>query len=108
GSRSAVEDWFAALQDKGLCKELGEKKGYPFFLLKESFVAAFSGDALRIMGPVVAAEQSRKQLQMAKYLDAKDGEGAMQSKLFERLETLSGAVTMVARASALPEKVVAP
>lgn len=108
GSRSAVEDWFSILKDKGLCKELGEKKGYPFFLLKESFVAAFSGDALLIMGPVVASEQSRKQLQMAKYLDAKDGEGAMQSKLFERLETLSGAVTMVARASALPEKVVAP
>lgn len=107
-SRSAVEDWFSILKDKGICKELGEKKGYPFFLLKESFVAALSGDALMIMGPVVATEQSRKQLQMAKYLDAKDGEGAMQSKLFERLETLSGAVTMVARASALPEKIVAP
>lgn len=108
GSRSAVEDWFSILKDKGICKELGEKKGYPFFLLKESFVAALSGDAFLIMGPVVATEQSRKQLQMAKYLDAKDGEGIMQSKLFERLETLSGAVTMVARASALPEKVVAP
>lgn len=107
-SRSAVEDWFSILKDKGICKELGEKKGYPFFLLKESFVAALSGDALMIMGPVVATEQSRKQLQMAKYLDAKDGEGIMQSKLFERLETLSGAVTMVARASALPEKIVAP
>lgn len=108
GSRSAVEDWFSILKDKGICKELGEKKGYPFFLLKESFVAALSGDALLIMGPVVATEQPRKQLQMAKYLDAKDGEGIMQSKLFERLETLSGTVTMVARASALPEKVVAP
>ena len=107
-SRSSVIDWFAALQKKGVCKELGEKKGYPFFLLKESFVAACSNGALLIMGPVVATELSRKQLQMAKYLDAKDGEGIVQSKLFERMEALNGAVNMVARASTLPEKVVAP
>lgn len=107
-SKSDVAEWFSTLEKKGVCKGIGEKKGYPFYVLKESFVASFSGNALMIMGPAIGSEWPRKQQQMVKYLDAEDGDGIMQSKMFERIETMTGAANLVARASALPQKFAAP
>lgn len=108
GSKSKVGGWIENLSTKGVCKKVGEKKGYDFYTLKESFLVTYSGNALMIMGPFVADDMSRKQVQMAKWLDASDGEGMMQSKIFERLEQMNGSVSLVARSSALPEKFVTP
>ena len=108
GSKSNLKDWFSGLTDKKVCKSLGEKRGYDFYLIKDAFLASYNGSTLMIMGPVVGGETSRKQVQMAKYLDAEDGEGIMQSKIFERINQLEGSVTLVARSSALPDKFVAP
>jgi len=107
-SKPGLEDWLGTLVEKGVCKRIGEKRGYDFFTFKESFLISYSGDALIVMGPVVGGDLSRKQIQMAKYLDADDGEGVMQSKMFERLEQMGGPVALVARSSALPEKFTAP
>lgn len=108
GSKSDLGSWLDGLAAKGVCKNIGEKKGYDFYLLKESFLVTYSSDALIVVGPVVGMEQSRKQIQMARYLDAGDDDGAMQSKMFERLEQMNGPVAFVARSSALPEKLTSP
>ena len=45
---------------------------------------------------------------MVKYLKADEDEGITASPMFERLETITSPMAMVAQAQALPEKFVAP
>lgn len=68
----------------------------------------FSGQALLVMGPVVADAQAQLQQQMVKYLKAEEEDGITVSPMYERLQTLSSPMAMVAQAQALPEKFVAP
>ena len=79
------------------------------FRCLEGFVACgFSGQALLVMGPVVADAQAQLQQQMVKFLKAEEEDGITVSPMYERLQTLSSPMAMVAQAQALPEKFVAP
>lgn len=107
-SKRRLGEWLETLAGKNVCRPLGDKRGYDFYSLKESFLIAYSGNALLVMGPVVGEEQPRRQVQMARLLDADDGEGVMQSAVFARLEQMSGPVALIARADALPGKFMLP
>ncbi len=103
-----VEDWLASLAKKRIASEVKERKGFHFAVLKDSWLVGFSDQALLVMGPVVADAQAQLQQQMVKYLKADEDEGITASPMFERLQTLTSPMAMVAQAQALPEKFVAP
>lgn len=108
-SESDLEDWLNQLANKQrLCTKVTERKGYHFAVLKNSWVVGFSDEALLVMGPVVADAQSELQRQMVRYLKADEEQGVKGRPMFERLDTISSPMAMVAQAQALPEKFVAP
>ncbi len=107
-SESDVEDWLASLAKQHIASEVKERKGFHFAVLKDSWLVGFSDKALLVMGPVVADAQAQLQQQMVRYLKADEEEGITASPLFERLQTITSPMAMVAQAQALPEKFIAP
>lgn len=104
-----VEQWLGTLASKGEATKIKERKDVRFSIVHGNFVAGFTDDAFLIMGPSVGAAQAELQRQMIKYLkDGGDDNATRETPLFQRLETLSGPVTMVAQAQALPDKIAAP
>ena len=103
-----VEDWLASLAKKRIASEVKERKGFHFSVLKNSWLVGFSDQALLVMGPVVADAQAQLQQQMVKYLKAEEEDGITVSPMYERLQTITSPMAMVAQAQALPEKFVAP
>lgn len=104
-----LEDWLGKLsQQQHICTPLSERKGFQFTILKGSWVLGFSDKAMLVMGPVVADAQADMQRQMVRFLKADEKQGIQASPIFERLDTISSPMAMVAQAQALPEKFVAP
>lgn len=104
-----LEDWLNKLsKEQKLCENVTEKKGFHFSVLKNSWLVGFSDQALLIMGPVVADAQAELQRMMIKYLKADEEHGIQSSPMFERLDSISSPMALVAQAQALPEKFVAP
>ena len=103
-----VGSWLGQLATHHIATQPEERKGFRFSVLKGSWLVGYSDKALLVMGPVVADAQAEMQRQMVRYLKAGDDEGVKASPLFERLDTVSSPMGMVARAQALPEKFVAP
>jgi len=103
-----VADWLASLAKQRIASEVKERKGFHFSVLKDSWLVGYSGKALLVMGPVVADAQAQLQQQMVKYLKADEEEGITASPMFERLQSVSSPMAMVAQAQALPEKFIAP
>ena len=97
-----LSDWLNKMSKEGVCKPVQKRRGKSFTVLKQSWVVAFSDEALLMMGPVVASAQTELMSQMVKYLDAE--EGIKGTPMFDRLSEMSSAVAMVAQAQALPEK----
>lgn len=105
---SDMEDWLMAMAKTGVCTKITERKGYKFTVLHDNFLAGFSKNALLVMGPSVGAAQAELQRKMVKYLNADEDNGISGSRLFERLESISAPIGLVAQAQALPDKFVAP
>ncbi len=108
GDEGDVEEWLSSLAKQRICTPVTERKGFHFSVLKDSWVVGFSDKALLVMGPVVADAQAQLQQQMAKYLKADEEDGITASPMFERLDSISSPMAMVAQVQALPEKFVAP
>lgn len=109
GNDSKLEDWLNKLaKENHVCQNVTEKKDFHFTLLKDSWLVGFSDKALLVMGPVVADAQAELQRQMIKYLKADEEHGIKVSPMYDRLDSISSPMAMVAQAQALPEKFVAP
>ena len=104
-----LEDWLNQLSKKQkICENVTEKKSFHFSVLKNSWLVGFSDQTLLVMGPVVADAQAELQRMMIKYLKADEEHGIKSSPMFERLDSISSPMALVAQAQALPEKFVAP
>ena len=104
-----LEDWLNQLSKKQkMCENVTEKKSFHFSVLKNSWLVGFSDQTLLVMGPVVADAQAELQRMMIKYLKADEEHGIKSSPMFERLDSISSPMALVAQAQALPEKFVAP
>ncbi|MBQ1758449.1 MAG: DUF4836 family protein, partial [Prevotella sp.] len=77
-------------------------------LLNNAWAIGFSDDAVLVMGPVTATSYTNLRSQMAKYLRQSEEKGILHSRLYERLDSIDGAMKMVARVDALPEKLIMP
>lgn len=107
-SQEDITKWVGKLSKLGLCTPVQERRGYSFTTFKDSWVVGYSDKALLMMGPAMAGAQAELQQQMAKYLSQDEEAGIKNSPLYDKLDSISARIAMVAQAQALPEKFVAP
>lgn len=103
-----LEKCMGRLEKKGYCQNVSEYKDFKFSVIKDAWVAGFSPNALIVMGPALPAQQSELKQQIAKYLGNSEEQGIKNSPLFARLDSMNSPVALVAKASALPEKLAVP
>lgn len=107
GSDDDVDEWLKALQAQGTASKTSERKGCKFALLGGSVLLGYTASAMVAVGPVLADGQAAMQRRMGKWLGNGDEEGIKDTRLFEKLESMEGAVRLVARSDALPEQLAA-
>ena len=88
--------------------EIEEKRGYRYAVAGGTWLAAFSADALLVMGPVLLSDKAAMQNRMARYLSQDEGQGVTSSPLFACLDSIDAPMAVVAQASALPSQLVMP
>ena len=103
-----LKDCLTRLTKKGFCTPLSKRRGCSFTVIKNSWIAGFSDNALLIMGPVTVAEQSDMMSKMVKYLNQDEDQGITASKMYESLDSIDSPMAMVAQVQALPDKIIAP
>ena len=103
-----LKDCLTGLTKKGFCTPLSKRRGCSFTVIKNSWIAGFSDNALLIMGPVTVAEQSDMMSKMVKYLNQDEDQGITASKMYESLDSIDSPMAMVAQVQALPDKIIAP
>lgn len=103
-----LEKTLNALATNGVCQPLKEHRDCQFTLLRNAWAVGFTDDALLVMGPITPANFSSLRSQMARYLRQSEEKGIVASRLYEQLDSIDGAMKMVARVDALPEKLMMP
>ena len=106
GSEGDVDSWLQRLADQGKASKTTERKGFKFSVINDNFIVGYSSSSLLVMGPAVGGEQAQLQRRMVKYLSSEE-ESVTESTLFQRLATMDGPVSLVAKADALPDKLIA-
>ena len=107
-SSSDLEKTLSRLASNGVCQALKEHRDCQFTLLRNAWVVGFTDEAILMMGPVTPANYPSMRNQMARYLRQSEEKGILSSRLYEKLDSIDGAMKMVARVDALPEKLVMP
>ncbi len=107
-SRSDLETWLDNLANAGVSRNVASRGDFGFAVVKDSWIVGFSSAKIMIMGPVIASQHAEMQQIMARYLDQDEDRGIKGTPLFDKIDSIDSPVAMVARASALPEKFVAP
>lgn len=106
--KDKVGDWLNGLAARGVCQNPVERHGLLLTVVKGSWMAAASDGAMLVMGPATAAAQPELMRTAMRLLKQDEEDGAKNSPLFTKLETLDAPVSLVAQADALPEALVAP
>lgn len=106
--RGKVGDWLNSLASSGICQKPVERHDILLTVVKGSWMAAVSDEAMLVMGPATAAAQPELMRTAMRLLKQDEEDGAKNSPLFTKLETLDSPVSLVAQADALPEALVAP
>lgn len=107
-SESDLTEWINKLSEKHICRKITEYKGSKFTVLKDNWIIGYSDEALMIMGPAINSAQAELRQQMAKYLKADEDGGIKGTPMFDKLDSISSPVAIVAQAHALPQKFIAP
>ena len=107
-SNSDAEKWLDELQKQGHCTKPIERRGLTFTLLGGSWALGLSDKAALIIGPVLPAQQPDAIRTLTRLLKQDEDEGIKSSPIYSKLDSIEGALTMVAQVSALPEKISAP
>lgn len=103
-----LNDTFNAMAKNGKCQKTAERKGFNFTVINDSWVAGFSSEALLIIGPVLPSQQAEIKQQIVKMLKQDSEQSIKGTPMFDRLDSINSAIAIVAQASALPDKFVAP
>lgn len=102
-----VKKLFEKQAAKLRCRTMADRRDCHFAAFGQWLIGA-SEDALLVMGPVNAVDVPALQTLMTRYLTQDEDKGITISPLYERLDTMTAPMTLVARVQALPEKLVAP
>lgn len=103
-----LNDTFNAMAKSGKCQKTTERKGFSFTVINGSWVAGFSSDALLILGPVLPTQYSEVRQQIVKMLNQDSEQSIKETPMFDQLDSINSSIAIVAQASALPDKFIAP
>lgn len=85
-----------------------QKRGYRFAMVGTSWLVGYSDNAMLVLGPVTEGDKAVAINKMARLL-AQDDENAITSHpIFQCLDTIQSAISMVAQVAALPNQLVMP
>ncbi len=107
-SSNEFSDFLNALNGTNKCGPIKSKAGCMTTDINEHWAIAFSSDAALIMGPVTPASLNETQQQMSRLLQQDEEHGIKSTKMYERLDTMQHPISIIAKAKALPDKIVAP
>lgn len=105
-SRSKAAQWLEKMEKTGKIRLLADRKGHTFAVLNGSWLVGLSDAALLVMGPVISSGQASTVSQMAKYLSQDEDHCIVGTPIFDKLDSISSGVAMVAQAQAFPEKLI--
>lgn len=103
-----LKESFDVLSNDGTCQKVTEYKDFNFSVVKGSWVAGFSSEVLVVIGPVLPSQQQELRRQVAKYLGQDEEQGIQSTPMFDRLDSISSPVALVAQAAVLPDKFAIP
>lgn len=106
-SKSDLTDMLTTMSKGGTATEPVESHDCQFSLCNDAWLVGYNGDAMLVMGPISKDERAALQRKMGRMFEQDAEMGVRSSAMYEKLETLSAPITMVAQAQALPEKLVA-
>ena len=90
--------------ERGYCKPVTEYRGFCFSVIKDSWIAGFSSDAIVVIGPALPSAHAEVKQRIVKYLGQDEEQGIKSSQIFSRIDSIQGSVAIVCRADALPAK----
>lgn len=103
-----LADAINSMADRGRCSKVRKQGKYSFSDVCNAWSVGFSDDALVVLGPVSAASLPDAQRSVARMLRQDEDASIVTRPMYERIDTMSASVAMVAQVQALPEKFVAP
>lgn len=103
-----LEKTFNDLAKKGISTEVKERQDVHFSMMNNAWVAGFNNRALLVVGPVPISARSEMEGKLTSFLSQDEEHSIKSSPMFEKLDSISAPIAMVAQAQALPEKFVAP
>ena len=103
-----LEKTFSELAKKGVTTEVKERRGVHFAMMNNAWVTAFNDRALLVAGPVAVAARTELEGKLAAFLAQDEEHSIKSSPMFDKLDSISAPISMVAQAQALPEKFIAP
>ncbi len=107
-SSDKFKDFLKTLDGQKKCSPIKSKAGCQTTDINGHWAIAFSDDAALIMGPVTPASLNETQQQMSRFLRQDEEHGIKSTQIYERLDTMQSPIAIVAKAKALPDKIVAP
>lgn len=108
GSADKLAETIARLAAKGTCTAVKKRGDLSFSLFHGSWLVAFSDNALMVLGPITAASRADAERSVLGYFKQDEEHSIVATKIYQRLDTISAPIALVAQAQALPEKFVAP
>ena len=103
-----LEKTLNGLAKKGVCGDVKERRGFLFSMMNNSWVMGFSDHALLVVGPVAVSARSEVEGRLVSFLSQDEEHSIKNSPMFEKLDSISAPISMVAQAKALPEQFIAP
>lgn len=103
-----VTKQFVSMYSKGKCTSPEQHRGNTFVLIDNSWLAGYSDEALIVIGPITSMQRVATEQKMQKMFRRDDGNDVRESKMFMKLDSINAPVSIVARMSALPEKLILP
>lgn len=101
-------DFLKGLEDKYKCGQIKSKSDYTTTDINGHWAVAFSSDAALVLGPVTPASLAETQQKMSRFLRQDEEHSVKSTPIYERLDTMQSPIAIVAKAKALPDKIVAP
>lgn len=100
--------WLKTKVNSGDCEQLMERSDINYAFYKHAWQIGYNESMVLILGPIVATQQPQTQMQIANYFHQDESRSIRASRMFQRLDSIGGSVSMVAQTVALPERYVAP
>lgn len=103
-----LDDILETMAKSGKASAVKEMKDCKFVVVNKLFLLGYNDEALMIMGPVLAADESRVAKRMMAYLEMNPERGIGASDIFKEIETTKNPIALTAAVSTMPKQLSVP